>query len=190
MGCEMDHGHSLKEFKAYREKMNEKILERGNLQIKRFFNLDTQAYNDGALSKKTKEMMGLIASLVLRCDDCVTYHIIQCVEQKVSDAEFFETFNPLLHFLHPVAAGALERRQAERRKGNDEIGLAVGTEGGADLQRTAGVSGARCLRERHRLLVTGSHRPTVCLSPAWRAASCCDGCSDPDPRIGTQHCVA
>jgi len=89
----MDHGHSLKEFKAYREKMNEKILERGNLQIKRFFNLDTQAYNDGALSRKTKEMMGLVASLVLRCDECVTYHIIQCVEQKVSDSEFFEIFN-------------------------------------------------------------------------------------------------
>src|SRR5437879_8165000 len=89
----MDHGHSLKEFKAYREKMNEKILEKGNLQIKRFFNLDTQAYNDGALSRKTKEMMGLVASLVLRCDDCVTYHIIQCIEQKVSDAESFEAFN-------------------------------------------------------------------------------------------------
>jgi len=89
----MDHGHSLKEFKVYREKMNEKILERGNLQIKRFFNLDTQAYNDGALSRKTKEMMGLVASLVLRCDDCVAYHIIQCVEQKVSDSEFFEVFN-------------------------------------------------------------------------------------------------
>src|SRR5260370_20862556 len=89
----MEHGHSLKEFKAYREKMNEKILERGNLQIKRFFNLDTQSYNDGALSRKTKEMMGLVASLVLRSDDCVTYHIIQCVEQQVSDAEFLELFN-------------------------------------------------------------------------------------------------
>ncbi len=73
--------------------MNEKILERGNLQIKRFFNLDTQAYNDGALPRKTKELMGLVASLVLRCDDCVTYHILQCIEQKVSDAEFFEAFN-------------------------------------------------------------------------------------------------
>src|SRR2546422_11407752 len=88
----MGHEHSLREFKAYREKMNEKILERGNLQIKRFFNLDTQAYNDVALPRKTKELMGLVASLVLRCDDCVTYHIIQCVEQKVSDAEFFEAF--------------------------------------------------------------------------------------------------
>jgi len=73
--------------------MNEKILARGNLGIKRFFNLDTQAYDDGALPKKTKELLGLVASLVLRCDDCVTYHIIQCVKQKVSDEEFFEAFN-------------------------------------------------------------------------------------------------
>src|SRR5947199_9374861 len=86
------HGHSLKEFKAYREKMNEKILEQGNLQIKRFFNLETQAYNDRALPRKTKELMGLVASLVLRCDDCLTYHIIQCVEQKVSDAAFLAAF--------------------------------------------------------------------------------------------------
>ena len=87
------HDHSLEEFKRYRMKMNEKILEKGNLGIKRFFNLDTQVYDDGALSKKTKELLGLVASLVLRCDDCVTYHIIQCIEQKVSDPEFFEAFN-------------------------------------------------------------------------------------------------
>ena len=89
----MSHGHSLEEFRRYREKMNERILARGNLGIKRFFNLDTQAYDDGALPKKTKELLGLVASLVLRCDDCVTYHIIQCVEQKVNDEEFFEAFN-------------------------------------------------------------------------------------------------
>ena len=89
----MANEHSLEEFRRYRERMNEKILSQGNLGIKRFFNLDTQAYNDGALSKKTKELLGLVASLVLRCDDCVTYHIIQCVEQQVSDEEFFEAFN-------------------------------------------------------------------------------------------------
>jgi AhpD family alkylhydroperoxidase len=89
----MGHEHSLVEFRRYREKMNEKILSRGNLGIKRFFNLDAQAYNDGALSRKTKELLGLVASLVLRCDDCVTYHIIQCVEQEVTDEEFFEAFN-------------------------------------------------------------------------------------------------
>jgi AhpD family alkylhydroperoxidase len=89
----LGHEHSLEEFRHYREEMNEKILSRGNLGIKRFFNLDTQAYDDGALSKKTKELLGLVASMVLRCDDCVTYHIIQCMEQKVSDEEFFEAFN-------------------------------------------------------------------------------------------------
>jgi AhpD family alkylhydroperoxidase len=89
----MGHEHSLEEFKRYREKMNEKILSRGNLGTKRFFNLDTQVYNHGALPKKTKELLGLVASLVLRCDDCVTYHIIQCVEENVSDEEFFEAFN-------------------------------------------------------------------------------------------------
>ena len=89
----MVHEHSLEEFRSYREKMNERILTRGNLGIRRFFNLDTQVYNDGALPKKTKELLGLVASLVLRCDDCVTYHIIQCIEEKVTDDEFFEAFN-------------------------------------------------------------------------------------------------
>ena len=73
--------------------MNRKILASGNLQIQRFFNLDTRAYHEGALSAKMKELLGLVASLVLRCDDCITYHQIRCVEEGVSDAEFFETFN-------------------------------------------------------------------------------------------------
>jgi len=73
--------------------MNRKILASGNLQVQRFFNLDTRAYQSGVLSPKVKELMGLVASLVLRCDDCITYHVIRCVEEGVSDAEFFETFN-------------------------------------------------------------------------------------------------
>jgi len=85
--------NSLEAFKKYREKMNRKILASGNLQIQRFFNLDTRAYQDGALSSKVKELLGLVASLVLRCDDCITYHVIRCVEEGVSDAEFFEAFN-------------------------------------------------------------------------------------------------
>ena len=85
--------NSLKEFRLYREKMNRKILASGNLQVQRFFNLDTRAYQSGVLSPKVKELMGLVASLVLRCDDCITYHVIRCVEEGVSDAEFFETFN-------------------------------------------------------------------------------------------------
>ena len=94
--------NSLEEFKKYREKMNRKILASGNLQIQRFFNLDTRAYQNGALSSKVKELLGLVASLVLRCDDCITYHIIRCVEEGVSDAEFFEVFNVSL-----VAGGSI-----------------------------------------------------------------------------------
>jgi AhpD family alkylhydroperoxidase len=94
--------NSLEEFRKYREKMNRKILASGNLQIQRFFNLDTRAYQEGALSSKVKELLGLVASLVLRCDDCVTYHVVRCVEEGVSDAEFFEAFNVSL-----VAGGSI-----------------------------------------------------------------------------------
>jgi len=66
---------TLDEFREYREKINEKILASGNTQIQRFFNLDTRAYEPGALPTKTKELLGLVASTVLRCDDCVTYHV-------------------------------------------------------------------------------------------------------------------
>lgn len=83
----------LEEFKRYREKMNERILSAGNLGIKRFFALDTRAYEKGALNVKTKEMMGLVASTVLRCNDCITYHVIRCVQEKVSDKELFEALN-------------------------------------------------------------------------------------------------
>ncbi len=81
------------EFTRFRQKLNKKILEQGNLGIKRFFSLDEQAYLPGALDRRTKELMGLTASLVLRCDDCVTYHIIQAKENGVSDKELFETFH-------------------------------------------------------------------------------------------------
>ena len=75
----------MDDFDHYRAEMNEKLLGSGHLGIKRFFALDTQAYEDGALDKKTKELMGLTASIVLRCDDCITYHIKQCVGLR-SDA--------------------------------------------------------------------------------------------------------
>src|SRR5437879_13657987 len=89
-----DHnGTRLDEFRKYREKMNHKILEQSNLQIKRFFNLDSQAYEDGALSKTTKELLGLVSSMVLRCDDCITYHIIHCADVGVTDAEFSQVFS-------------------------------------------------------------------------------------------------
>ena len=74
----------IDEFNQYRTEMNERILSSDNLGIKRFFALDHQAYEAGALDSKTKELLGLVASLVLRCDDCITYHVIQCVEQGVT----------------------------------------------------------------------------------------------------------
>ena len=73
--------------------MNEKILASGHRGIQRFFNLDTRAYDDGTLDHRTKEMLGLAASMVLRCNDCIDYHVIQCVDAGLSDEELFEVFN-------------------------------------------------------------------------------------------------
>jgi AhpD family alkylhydroperoxidase len=83
----------LEEFQAYRTKMNDRISTIDHLGIKRFFNLDTIAYTDGQLSSKTKELLGLVASLVLRCNDCIDYHVIQCVNAGWKDEELFEAFN-------------------------------------------------------------------------------------------------
>lgn len=83
---------TLDAFRHFREKMNAAILEAGNVNINRFFALDTRTYEAGALPVKTKELLGLVASMVLRCDDCITYHIIRCREEGVSDAEFHDAF--------------------------------------------------------------------------------------------------
>ena len=83
---------TLQDFNAFRSRMNEIILGAGNLTIGRFFNLDHRTYEPGALGTKTKEMLGLVSSLVLRCDDCVTYHVIRCHEEGVSREEFLEIF--------------------------------------------------------------------------------------------------
>jgi AhpD family alkylhydroperoxidase len=82
----------VKNFNEYRELMNEKILAQGNLNLKRFWALDTSTYQPGALDVKTKEMLGLISSMVLRCDDCIRYHLGKCKEQGVSTEELFEVF--------------------------------------------------------------------------------------------------
>ena len=82
----------VKEFNDYRVKMNEKILAQDNKVLKRFFNLDTNAYQDGALPSKTKELLGLVASMVLRCDDCIKYHIGTCYELGATKDEIFEVF--------------------------------------------------------------------------------------------------
>jgi AhpD family alkylhydroperoxidase len=80
----------IEEFNAYREKMNEKLLSNDNLVIKRFFNLDTNTYAGGVLDSRTKEMLGLVASAVLRCDDCIRYHLGKCYEEGIKRDEMLE----------------------------------------------------------------------------------------------------
>jgi len=86
----------LESFRQHREKMNDLILSSGHLGIKRFFNLDTAAYRDGALTGKTKELLGLVASAVLRCNDCIDYHLIQCVDAGYKDEEIHDALNVAL----------------------------------------------------------------------------------------------
>ena len=86
-------GDRLKQFTEFRQRMNERILAEPNQVVRRFFALDTQTYQPGALDVKTKELLGLVASLVLRCDDCISYHVAQCKDAGVSREEFFETFS-------------------------------------------------------------------------------------------------
>jgi AhpD family alkylhydroperoxidase len=83
---------SVSEFNEYRSRMNEKILAEDNKVLKRFFNLDTNAYQEGALSKPTKELLGLVASMVLRCDDCIRYHLGKCHELGITKAQVYEVF--------------------------------------------------------------------------------------------------
>ena len=82
----------VKEFNDYRAKMNEVILGKDNLVLKRLFNLDTQTYSEGALNVKTKEMLGLVASMVLRCDDCIKYHLGKCKDEGCTTEEIYEVF--------------------------------------------------------------------------------------------------
>lgn len=86
----------LEEFRRFRERMNERILEADNLEIRRFFALDGRVYDDGALPTATKELLGLTASMVLRCDDCIAYHVIRCREEGVTDDQIFEAFSVAL----------------------------------------------------------------------------------------------
>lgn len=84
---------TVDEFNSFRKTMNDRILAGDNLVVKRFFNLDTNAYRAGALDTRTKEMMGLVASMVLRCDDCIRYHLQTCHGNGVKRDEFFEMFS-------------------------------------------------------------------------------------------------
>lgn len=112
----------LEEFQAYRLRMNERVAAVDHLGIKRFFNLDTSAYHDGALDGKTKELLGLVASMVLRCNDCIDYHIIQCVDAGWSDEQLYDAFNVALvvggsivipHLRHAVESLDLYRQSLQ-----------------------------------------------------------------------------
>ncbi len=84
--------NQLQEFNDYRSKMNEVILSKQNKVINRLFNLDMNTYAEGALSTQVKEMLGLVASMVLRCDDCIKYHLAKCYEQQVTTEQMYELF--------------------------------------------------------------------------------------------------
>ena len=111
----------LDEFESYRTRMNDRIAEIDHLGIKRFYNLDTNCYKDGALDGKTKELLGLVASMVLRCNDCIDYHILQCVDAGWRDEELYDAFNVALvvggsivipHLRHAVESLDLCRQRA------------------------------------------------------------------------------
>lgn len=117
-----DHHDHLKDFRAHRARMNERILGAGHLGIKRFFNLDSAAYREGALDGRTKELLGLVASAVLRCNDCIDYHLDRCVEAGFSDEELYDALNVGLvvggsivipHLRHAFAS--IDALRAERR---------------------------------------------------------------------------
>ena len=92
-GPQQDEQDRVAAFTAFRKRMNERILAEPNQVVRRFFALDTQTYQPGALDVKTKELLGLVASLVLRCDDCISYHVAQCREAGVHRDEMFEAFS-------------------------------------------------------------------------------------------------
>ena len=88
-----DEGDRVKAFTEFRQRMNARILGQDNQVVRRFFALDTQTYKDGALDLKTKELLGLVASMVLRCDDCITYHVVRCQEEGITREQAFEAFS-------------------------------------------------------------------------------------------------
>jgi AhpD family alkylhydroperoxidase len=113
----------LDEFRSHRTQMNDRIGHIDHLGIKRFFNLDTNAYKDGALDGKTKELLGLVGSAVLRCNDCIDYHLIQCVDAGWKDDELFDALNVSLivggsivipHLRHAVET--IDTLRSERKK--------------------------------------------------------------------------
>lgn len=84
------------DYQAFRTRLNKRILERGTLNTRRFFTQDARLYEAGALDRQTKELMGLVASMVLRCDDCIAYHVDQCVREGMTDLQLWEAFDVAL----------------------------------------------------------------------------------------------
>lgn len=120
----MSDSDRFAQFEARRERLNQRILEgeEAHLGIKRFFNLDTAAYRDGALDGRTKELLGLVASMVLRCNDCIDYHLKQCIDSGVSNDELNDAMNVALvvggsivipHLRHAVETIDLLRAREE-----------------------------------------------------------------------------
>jgi AhpD family alkylhydroperoxidase len=83
-------GETDRDFQEERERLNEIVMRHAGLNMKRFHNLDAQAYHDGALPARTKELLGLVASFVLRCDDCIKYHLLRCRDEGVTSEELEE----------------------------------------------------------------------------------------------------
>lgn len=116
----------VEEFKEFRERMNERILGEDHAAIKRFFGVDALTYHPGALDTRTKEMLGLVSSMVLRCDDCVTYHILECRKQGVTRAEFFDIFSVALTVGGSIVVPHLRRAVAlldeiEEREAGEKV---------------------------------------------------------------------
>lgn len=118
-------GDKFKRFLEEREKMNSKVLGSGNLEIKRFFALDKNAYTDAALPAATKELLGLVASMVLRCDDCITYHLDKCVELEFSDDQLYEAFNVALLVGGSIVIPHLRRAAAMLEELRADLALKV-----------------------------------------------------------------
>jgi ribonuclease HI len=107
---------SLNDFQKFRADLNEEILGCGHLPLKRFFALDHQAYEPGALGTKTKELLGLVASMVLRCDDCITYHVVRCAEEGWNRAEIIDAMNVSLVVGGSIVIPHLRRAFARMRE--------------------------------------------------------------------------
>jgi len=107
---------SLDDFQKSRAELNDEILNCGHLGIKRFFALDHQAYKPGPLDTKTKELLGLVASTVLRCDDCITYHLVRCGEVGWRRAEVIDALNVALVVGGSIAIPPVRRAFARMRE--------------------------------------------------------------------------